>query len=84
MILHNLKLEMVKGIISSIIIELVRTICKRRLNKMFIYKKKQDEDLYVKKGQLISPCIKKSFFYYISVRLLGYLIDRIDKKRVSL
>lgn len=58
-------------------------ICKRSYNKISVYKKRLDQDLYVKKDQPISPCIKKSFFHYISARLLGYLIDKVDKKKIN-
>ena len=51
---------------------------------MPVCKERLDEDPYVKEGQLISACVKKGFFCHISARLLGYLIDRGDEKRVSL
>lgn len=57
---------------------------KKMPNKMPVCKKKQDEDLCMKKGQFIIPCIKKGFFCHISTRLLGSLIDKVDKKKVSL
>ncbi len=53
---------------------------KRRPDEMLMCKERLDEDQCVKEDHLISPCVKEGFFCRISARLLGYLIDRVDKK----